>query len=195
VADIKQLSANRRGREPVTKNNYSEVVDGRLRALLACAIDYSSFEWGEEGEEEEQESVDGVASDYGLETSTVEALRSWWFYEENDLDSALSTAILEFAKSYSDDSEFLETVEAQFESDVFWADFAILLSGYLFGDPVIESDINFAELIQVNDTDPEDAYPMYASFFGTDIPAKVCQSFANSESGERVLGKLGKPQG
>ena len=172
----------------MTESNYAQVVDGRLRALLACAIDYSSFEGDAE---EEQELVDGVASDYGLETNTVEEMRSWWFLSENELDSALSAAILEFAKSYRDDSDFLETVEAQFESDVFWADFAILLSQYLFEGPVTESDISFAEAIEVNDTEPEEANPMYADFFGTDIPSQVCQSFASSESGETVLGKLG----
>lgn len=169
-----------------------QVVDGRLRALLACAIDYSSFEGDAE---EEQEIVDQVAADYHLEPGTVEEMRSWWFLEDNELDSALSAAILEFAKSYRDDSDFLETVEAQFESDIFWSDFAILMSQYLFGDVVTESDINFAEVIEVNDTDPEEASPMYVSFFGTDIPARVCQHFASSQSGEAILGKLGEPSG
>lgn len=183
------ISANRREHEAMTQSNYAQVVDERLRALLACAIDYSSFEGDAE---EEQELVDGVASDYGLETNTVEEMRSWWFFSENELASAVSAAILEFAKSYRDDSDFLETVEAQFESDVFWADFAILLSKYLFEGPVTDSDISFAEAIEVNDTEPEEANPMYADFFGTDIPSQVCQRFASSESGETVLGKLGR---
>lgn len=115
---------------------------------MASAIDYSSFEGDEE---EEQNSVDEVAKNYGLENSVVEELRSWWFLQDNDLVSALGAAILEFAKSYRDDSDFLETVEAQFESDIFWADFAIFLSRHLFGDSVTESDISFAHEIDVND--------------------------------------------
>ena len=174
----------------MSEHHSGQVVDARLRALLACAIDYSSFEGDAE---EEQEIVNQVAADYHLEPGTVEEMRSWWFLEENELEKALSTAILEFAKSYRDDSDFLETVEAQFESDIFWSDFAILLSQYLFGDPVTESDINFAEVIEVNDTDPEEATPMYVSFFGSDTPARVCQRFATSVSGETVLGKLGEP--
>lgn len=174
----------------MSSNRKAQFVDKRFEALLASAIDYSSFEGDEE---EEQNSVDEVAKNYGLENSVVEELRSWWFLQDNDLVSALGAAILEFAKSYRDDSDFLETVEAQFESDIFWADFAIFLSRHLFGDSVTESDISFAHEIDVNDVDPEETIPMYGDFFGTEHPSRVCQRFASSDAGEAVLQKLGEP--
>ena len=66
------------------------------------------------------------------------------------------------------------------------------MNQHLFGDPVAESDINFSHQIDVNVVDPEEADSIYADFFGTDRPKKVCQRFAGSKSGETVLQKLGK---
>lgn len=166
----------------------NSISDKRFEALLACAIDFSSFE---DDRDEEVDRVETVSSDYGIDIETVNEMRSWWFLEQNELLDAFSDALIGYARDFRQDSDFVETVEAQFESDVFWADFVVLLSQHLFSDPVSEEDIFFSNVVDVNDVELDEATPMFVEFFQTDVPSRICSEFVSSKRARKALQQLG----
>ena len=91
------------------------------------------------------------------------------------------------AKADGLDSDEIETIEAQFESDVFCADLIMFLGKHLFGEPPTDDDIHFAETIEVNDIDPEDLNPHFAKFLSSSLPVEVARKFFSSTAGSKIL--------
>ena len=166
--------------------NGKQVLDPRIEAIFACAIDYSS--WYDEVDE--QDAIALVTEKFSINIETVEEIRAWWFQEENKLLKKLEKAIVEFSKTEGCDSDEIETIEAQFESDVFGADLIMFLGQHFFREPPVDDDVQFAETIEVNDVDPEDLNPHFAKFLKSSLPVEVAAEFFGSPAGSKILGSV-----
>lgn len=124
---------------------------------------------------------------FSLDFKAVEKIRAWRFLEKNTLLNDLEKALVEMAKADGLDSDEIETVEAQFASDVFCADLIMFLGEYLFGEPPIDDDIQFAETIQINDIEPEELNPNFAKFLSSSLPVEVARKFFSSTAGSKIL--------
>lgn len=164
-------------------NNVNQILDSRIQVIFACAIDYSSWH----DEEEEQVSITSVTKRFPISVGVVEEIRAWWFQEKNKLLIDLKKATVQFLKAEDGDSDEVETLKAQFESDVFCADLISFLGMHLFGESPSDDDIQFAETIEVNDVDPEDLTPYLADFLKSSIPVEVTAKFFNSPAGLQIL--------
>ena len=163
--------------------NGKQILDPRIGLIFACAIDYSS--WDDEGEE--QDAINGVAQHFSISIQDVEKIRTWWFQEENKLLKDLEKAIVKFSKTEGCESDEIETIEAQFESDVFGADLIMLLGQHLFGEPPADDDVRFSETIEVNDVDPEDLNPHFAKFLKSKLALEVTVKYFGSPAGSKLL--------
>jgi hypothetical protein len=163
--------------------NRNQILDSRIRVIFACAIDYSS--WYDE--DEERAAITEVTEKYSISTETVEKIRAWWFQEANVLLTDLEKAIVEFSETEGLDADEIETIEAQFESDMFGADLIMFLGMHLFFKPPSDEDIRFSSVSEVNDVDPEDLNPHFAKFLKSTIPVDVTVKFFDSPAGSKVL--------
>jgi hypothetical protein len=161
----------------------TQILDSRIQVVFACAIDYSS--WHDEGEE--QVSISSVTKQFPISVKEVEEIRAWWFQEKNKFLNDLKKAAIQFLKAEDGDADEVETLKAQFESDVFCSDLIGFLGMHLFGEPPSDDDIQFAETIEVNDVDPEDLNPYLADFLQSSIPVEVTAKFFNSPAGLQIL--------
>jgi predicted DNA-binding WGR domain protein len=162
--------------------------DVRTEAVFACAIDYSSWEVAEEGEEEE--AMASASDRFSLSTKTLEKLREWWFDGQNPLLKSLEASLLHFSREKGCNPDELEAIEAQFESDVFCADLIMFLAQHFFGDPPEDDDVHFAETITVNDVDVEDLNSHFANFLKSKAPADVVAEFFEKPAGIKILGSV-----
>jgi hypothetical protein len=160
-------------RENVNKN-----LDPRIKTIFGCAIDYSS--WYDESEEEQ--CLDSIAKRFSIDIKVVKKIRAWWFEEVNQLLKDLEEAIVQFSKKEGQTQDEIETLEAQFESDVFCADLIVFIV-----KPPSDDDVQFAEQIQVNDVDPDDLAPLFAKFLKSTIPMEITVKFFNTPQGEEML--------
>jgi hypothetical protein len=158
-------------------------LDSRIEKVFSCAIDYSSYY----DEDEETERIEAESERNSISVKTVKNLRSWWFEEENKLLGDLQKAIVKFSKSEGCELDEIETIEAQFKSDIFCADFIMFLGMHLFGKTLSDEDVQFAERIEVNDVDPDELNPHIAKFLRSGLPARVTVQYFNSPAGAKVL--------
>lgn len=158
-------------------------IDSRIEKVFSCAIDYSSYY----DEDEETERIEAVSERLSISVKTVKNLRSWWFEEENKLLGDLQKAIVKFSKSEGCELDEIETIEAQFKSDIFCADFIMFLDMHLFGEGLSDEDVQFANIIHVNDVDPEELNPHIAKFLRSGLPEEVARKFFSSTAGSKVL--------
>ncbi len=163
--------------------NGKQILDPRIQVIFACAIDYKSWD----DEEEEKDAIAEVADELSISIKTVEKIRAWWFEEENQLLKNLAKSIVEFSESEGCESDEIETIEAQFQSDVFWADLVLFLGQHFFGEPLADHDVQFAESIDVNDVHPEDLNPHFAKFLKSSLPVEVTVKFFDSPVGSKIL--------
>jgi len=163
--------------------NGKQILDPRIQVIFACAIDYRSWD----DEEEEKDAIAEVADELSISIKTVKKIRAWWFEEENQLLKNLAKSIVEFSESEGCDSDEIETMEAQFESDVFGAELILFLGQHFFGEPPADDDVQFAETIEVNDVDPEDLNPHFAKFLKSSLPVEVTVKFFDSPVGSKIL--------
>lgn len=163
--------------------NGKQILDPRIGLIFACAIDYRS--WDDEGEE--QDAINGVAEHFSMSIQDVEKIRAWWFQEENSLLKDLEKALVKFSKTEGCDSDELETIEAQFESEVFAADLIMFLGEQLFGEPPADDDVRFAETISVNNVDTDDLNPHFAKFLKSSLAVEVTVKFFGSPAGSKML--------
>ena len=158
-------------------------LDSRIEKVFSCAIDYSSYY----DEDEETERIEAVSEKLSISVKTVKNLRSWWFEEENKLLGELQKAIVKFSKSEGCELDEIETIEDQFESDIFCADFIMFLGMHLFGGNLSDEDVQFANIIYVNEVDPEELNPHIAKFLRSGLPERVTVQYFNSPAGAKVL--------
>ena len=168
----------------------TQLLDERIEAIFACAIDFSS--WDMHGDGEEEESLSYVYQRFSLGAKTVEKIRSWWFRGENNFLEELKSALLAFSVAHGCDSKEVEFVELQFESDIFCADLIMFLSQHFFGEPPLDDDVHFAEVIEVEDVDVEGLNPHFAQFLKSSDAHNVTVKFFDSTAGTKVL-ELVKP--
>jgi predicted DNA-binding WGR domain protein len=161
-------------------------IDAPVEAVLACAIDYSSWDLAEEGEEEE--ALAFASERFSIRSKTVEKLRGWWFGGPNQLLEALETSLLDFSRAEGCNPDEVEAIQAQFESDVFCADLIMFLAQHLFGDAPVDDDIHFAETITVNDVEVEDLNHHFANYLKSRLPTDVVFEFFSSPAGAKILG-------
>jgi hypothetical protein len=164
--------------------NENQTLDPRIEVILSCAIDYSS--WYDEVDE--QGAITSITEKFSISVEAFEKIRAWWFQEENKLLKNLEKAIVEFSETEGCDSDEIETIEAQFDSDVFGADLIMFLGQIFFREPPEDDEVRFSEVIEVNDVDPEDLNPLFAKFLKSSIPLDVTARFFGSPAGSRVLG-------
>lgn len=163
--------------------NGKQILDPRIEVIFACAIDYKSWD----DESDEQDTITAITNEFSISIKTVEKIRAWWFQYENLLLKNLAKSIVEFSESEGCESDEIETIEAQFESEVFWADLVLFLGQHLFGEPLADDDVQFAETIDVNDVQPEDLNPHFAKFLKSSLPVEVTVKFFDSPVGSKIL--------
>lgn len=164
-------------------NNVNQILDARIQVIFACAIDYSS--WYDEAEE--RDVITEATEEFSISIETVEKIRAWWFQEANVLLTDLERAIVEFSETEGCDSDEIEFIEAQFESDAFGADLIMFMGMHFFYEPPSEDDIRFAAVTDVNDVDSEELNPHFAKFLKSNIPVEVTAKFFKSPAGLQIL--------
>jgi len=158
-------------------------LDTRIKTIFGCAIDYSS--WDDESEEEE--CLDSIAERFSIDIKVVKKIRAWWFEEDNQLLKDLEEAIVQFSNKEGRAQDEIETLEAQFESDVFCADLIVFINMQMFEEPPSDDNVQFSEQIEVNDVDPYDLNPHLAKFLKSGITDEITVKFFNSPTGHEIL--------